>query len=307
MRLVTFALLATLAFALHAQEFKPYPRARITAEQWQAYFDEVSTKYASSRREFPGEHLVVFEAADSYATYAFTQPGHPAHPAWVTRQPVQDNVGVQIRQIGYFAGEEAPFAQMFRQYQELNARIREDFKNKSTAVTPAQDAKTPGSVSATVPEEVVAASNKDSDWRPTPSQVSLVQAQTISYFSARDSGRLDEAYAKFSPTQKETVPFEAWHASIEGFNAKAGPVTARALRKITWYKDPPDGRLGVYAAVDFSSEFPNLALHCGYVVWHQQPDGSFAVVREEDNFIDRPTAAKLKPGDLERIRAQFRC
>ena len=138
MRLGTFALLATLAFAVYAQEFKPYPAAHITVQQWQAYFDEASTKYASARREFPGEHLVVFEAADSNTTYAFTQVGHPAHPAWVTRQPVQDNAGVQIRQIGYFAGEETPFAQMFRQYQDLNAQIREDFKRKSTGVTPAQ-------------------------------------------------------------------------------------------------------------------------------------------------------------------------
>jgi hypothetical protein len=134
-----------------------------------------------------------------------------------------------------------------------------------------------------------------------------VQTQTISYFSARDGGRLDEAYAKFSSSQKDIVPFETWRASIESFNAKAGPVTARTLRKITWYKDPPDGRLGVYAAVDFFSEFPNLALHCGYVVWHEHPDGSFAIVREEENVIDKPAMAKLKPGELERVRAEYRC
>ena len=307
MRLATVTFLATVVFAVHAQEFKPYPRARITVGQWQGYFDDVSTKYASSRREFPSEHLVVFEAAESLTTYAFTQPGHPAHPAWVTRQPVQDNAGVQIRQIGYFAGDEAPFAQMFRQYQQLNAQIRDDFKNKSAGVPSPQDAKPLGSVSPRMPEQAVAASNQDPAWRPTPSQVSLVQAKTISYFSARDGGRLDEGYANFSPTQKETVPFETWRASIEGFNAKAGPVNVRTLRKVTWYKDPPDGRGGVYAAVDFSSEFANLALHCGYVVWHQQPDGSFAVVREEDNVIDKKTAANLKPGDLERIRAEFHC
>ena len=61
------------------------------------------------------------------------------------------------------------------------------------------------------------------------------------------------------------------------------------------------------AAVDFSSEFQNLALHCGYVVWQEQLDGSFAIVREEDNVIEKTMVTKLKPGDLERIRAQYRC
>ena len=57
----------------------------------------------------------------------------------------------------------------------------------------------------------------------------------------------------------------------------------------------------------FSSEFQNLALQCGYVVWQEQPDGSFAIVRKEDNVIEKTTMTKLKPEDLERIRAQFRC
>ncbi len=156
-------------------------------------------------------------------------------------------------------------------------------------------------------QRVVSPSNRDTDWRPTSPEVELVRVATIAYFTARDEGRLAEAYAKFAPSQKAMVPFEAWRASMEAFNAQAGPVTGRSLRMVTWYKDPPQGRPGVYAAVDFHSDFANLALHCGYIMWQEQSDGSFAVVREEDNVIDKATEAKLKPGDLERIRAQFRC
>ena len=102
------------------------------------------------------------------------------------------------------------------------------------------------------------------------------------------------------------MPFQTYRASVAAFNTKAGAVTARSLRKITWYKDAPQGP-GVYAAVDFSSEFQNLALHCGYVVWQEQLDGSFAIVREENNVIEKTMVTTLKPGDLERIRAQYRC
>jgi hypothetical protein len=170
----------------------------------------------------------------------------------------------------------------------------------------AQDAKSSGSESPAEPSQSVSSSNRDTAWRPTSSQVELIQAQTLSYFAARDAGRFEEAYARFSPSQKATVPFETWRASVAAFNTKAGAVTARSLRKVTWYKDAAQGP-GVYAAVDFSSEFQNLALHCGYVVWQEQPDRSFAIIREENNVIDKSMVAKLKPGDLERIRAQFRC
>ena len=119
---------ATLA---PAQEFKPFPRANITREQWEAYFRQVSDRPNITKREFPSEHLVVFEDRESYISWAFTTPEHPAHPAWIARQPVQDARGVSMRQIGYFAGDEKPFAELFRAYQALNDKIREDFQKKS--------------------------------------------------------------------------------------------------------------------------------------------------------------------------------
>ena len=160
---------------------------------------------------------------------------------------------------------------------------------------------------AAPPPQVVSPSNRDADWRPTDSQINRVQEETMAYFAARDEGRLEVAYGKFSPSQRATVSLDSWRGAIEFFNATSGGVTARVLRKVTWYKDAPQGGLGVYAAVDFTSQAPNLALHCGFLVWQEQPDASFSVAREEDNMIDRALEAMLKPGDLERIRAQFGC
>lgn len=154
--------------------------------------------------------------------------------------------------------------------------------------------------------QVVSASNADVQWRPTDVQTSAVLSRTREYFDARDTGRIEEAYAMFSPSQKAAVTLTVWRNAIHAFNARAGAPKGRLVRKVTWYKDPPQ-RTGIYAAVDFSSHFDGLALHCGYVIWQAQPDGAFALTREEDNVIDRAMADKLQPGQLEQIRAQFRC
>jgi len=122
-RAIALVLLALLLGEVAAQEYKPFPQARITPQQWQQYFTEVSSKHAGSRREFPAEHLVIFEDRATYTAYAFTQPGHAAHPAWVTRHVVDGNVGANVRQIGYFAGEEEPFTKLFNAYLQLNAEM----------------------------------------------------------------------------------------------------------------------------------------------------------------------------------------
>ena len=110
-----------------------------------------------------------------------------------------------------------------------------------------------------------------------------------------------------SRAQQETLPFERWSALRDDFNSKAGAVRERNITRITWYKDPPNAAPGVYAAADFSSQFENTAVHCGYVVWREQPDGSFLLVREEEGFLEKATEAKLKPEERARARAHLRC
>ena len=59
--------------------------------------------------------------------FAFTLPGHSAHPAWITRQLIESGGTLDMTQIGYYAGNEEPFAELFRQYQQLNSRILDKF------------------------------------------------------------------------------------------------------------------------------------------------------------------------------------
>jgi len=123
--LVAAAALALALPAAQAQELRPYPEPRITELQWQGYFEQVRSLHGKSERSFPQENLVVYQDSETMRSWAFTAPGHPAHPAWVARQLIQGRDGISIRQVGYFAGDEAQFTEMFRAYQKLSERLRE--------------------------------------------------------------------------------------------------------------------------------------------------------------------------------------
>src|SRR6267378_5322038 len=108
---------------------------------------------------------------------------------------------------------------------------------------------------ASAPPPTVSVTNSDAQWRPTPAQAQLVERQTYAYFTAKDTGKYQEAYSLLSAAQKSTIPFDRWTAITEKFNSEAGQVQSRRIKKVTWYKDPPRTEPGVYAAVDFASQF----------------------------------------------------
>ncbi len=141
-------------------------------------------------------------------------------------------------------------------------------------------------------------------WRPTEELKQQVQSQTSKYFAAKDAGDYKQAYSFLSTT----LPLQQWQSTAEKFNVQAGQIRNRTIKKITWYKDPPQAPApGVYAAVDFSSQFANVDIHCGYLVWHQAQDVRFRLIREEQSYIDRTMQQKLQPNELAAARAKIRC
>lgn len=118
------------ATVTYAAEYMPYPEAKVTKEQWQSYAEEVSREFQASERRYPDQRLTTYSDDASRMSFAFTMPGHPAHPAWITRQVVEANGSIDLRQIGYFAGEEESFAELSRQYQELTQRTRQQFQRE---------------------------------------------------------------------------------------------------------------------------------------------------------------------------------
>ncbi|MES3025565.1 MAG: DUF4019 domain-containing protein [Pseudomonadota bacterium] len=141
----------------------------------------------------------------------------------------------------------------------------------------------------------------------TQEQVGRVEQQTRRYFEAKDQGRFSAAYELMAASLKQSISFETWKGKAGAFNAKAGAVKQRTISKITWYRNPPQVEPGLYVAVDFTSRFAEIDIHCGFLAWREQPDGKFALVREEENFLDKEIQKKLKPAEFEKVRQQFNC
>ena len=107
MRIIAMVVMLLMSFALSAQEFMPYKGSRVTADQWQAYHDEVAGKHGATRKT-PAPDMESFDDSATYTVYYFTTPGNPAHPGWVAVR-MEDRLAT----IGYFAGDIDAFTKMF--------------------------------------------------------------------------------------------------------------------------------------------------------------------------------------------------
>ena len=155
--------------------------------------------------------------------------------------------------------------------------------------------------------QIVSASNADKNWRPTDIEYKRVMNDVNAYFSAKDSSNYSAAYSQFSPSQKDAVSYEDWKSHMQVLKQKAGEIKERKLTKLTWYKDATNAPKGIFAAVDFKSDFTELSLHCGFVAMQLQSDGTFKVAREEENLISKKEISSLAPEAIKNIRQQFGC
>jgi hypothetical protein len=114
-----------------AQEFQPYPSPNITVDQWVKYAAQVRQNFEPTADVLKGMNLIAFSDMRSRTFYIFTTKGHPAHPAWITRQMFEDGGQVRVRQIGYFAGSEEEFAKLFRDYQQRNEQLQEEVQRRN--------------------------------------------------------------------------------------------------------------------------------------------------------------------------------
>jgi hypothetical protein len=123
---VILLLASSVAYGGDEPLYKPFPEAKITEAQWEGYHRMVVDAYGASLRQFPEEHLEVLHSPDQVMHFAFTTPGHPAHPAWITRSAKDGSVD----QIGYFAGSEPPFSELFQAYLALTNRTLESIPDQ---------------------------------------------------------------------------------------------------------------------------------------------------------------------------------
>lgn len=159
--------------------------------------------------------------------------------------------------------------------------------------------------SASAPDDTI---HQTEQWTPSESDKAAVERLSHQYFTARDGGQYQDAYALQTDGMKKLASFDNWSRLAKGFSDISGKVISRQIKKVTWYKDPPGApALGVYAAVDFTSRFENIDVHCGYLMWHQQENGTFRMAREEASYIDKKTQERLDGEKLAEIKTRFRC
>ncbi|MET0270648.1 MAG: DUF4019 domain-containing protein [Sphingomonas sp.] len=131
---------------------------------------------------------------------------------------------------------------------------------------------------------------------------------SYAYFAAKDGGRYDAAYKHFAASVRAYLTPALYRSEAANFNIAAGGAGERRIVSLTWERDPPDAPApGLYVAADFVSRFPGLRLHCGYLMWRQEPDGAFRIVREEQSFLDEQAARAMTPERLATLPQKFGC
>lgn len=247
-----------------AQEFHPYPDAKITEAQWQSYLAEVRAKVGQSERAFPDDHLIVFEDKLRQTYYSFTMSGHPAHPAWVARR-VYDAAGVAgTEQTGYYAGDRVPFEALYEAYRDLTLRMQ-------------------GEDDGELPPEA-----------NSPEAKARVEELTLDFLFARDSADFARAYAMLEPVAQRASPFGDWRGWLADNLARSGKPQGHDIRKLRWYQDPGQGRLpGIYVAIDLGCHYENLAVCSEQLTFHRGTDGEFHVARYEQNILETSTMLEM--------------
>lgn len=218
--------------------------------------------------------------------YFFTEEGHFAHPSIMIVQLIEKDGHRFVSRNGSSGGDKAKFEQWVNESISNNTADTADILSEKTAPQANQPA---------------AAKRLD----PPAEFVDTVKKLTYAYFSAKDQGEYETAYAFF---ESNVTTFDKWRTPLITFNNEAGKVIVREIKKITWYEYPPGELEGIYAAIDYESRFENYNIHCGYVAWRLQSDKSFLLVREEEGYISKAIEKKIHPSQINNFkREQLKC
>ncbi len=286
---VLLLIFAHVSFAQAAEDEISYPTVA-------AAFDAV--KVLPGIKMSAREGWTIVEDDRNKTVWSFTPPKHPAHPAAIRRILVTKDGKVGMSLSALCEASKTACDKMMEDFEALNKEVVKTMnapKQPATANAPASS--TPA---AALPPPIALS---EADRTKIEKQL---EEKTLAYFALRDGKKYREAFAQLSEALQQTLTLEKWSAPVSQFNTQAGTVISRAVKKVTLTQDPPGATPGVYAAVEYTSKFPNIALHCGYVVWKREA-GEFKLIREEVNMVDAEKAKTMSPEALEAVRKKFKC
>jgi hypothetical protein len=85
-------------------------------------------------RELVSDRYQCMQVESTAAMVCRTIPGHPAHPSIVARTIVQDGRGVSLKMESATAASCDSFLDMMKEYDALNARVRDEIQRRGGGV-----------------------------------------------------------------------------------------------------------------------------------------------------------------------------
>lgn len=150
--------------------------------------------------------------------------------------------------------------------------------------------------------------NTTSKWEPSEQDQLKIKLVSYQYLQAKDNGEFETAFKAYSTENASAIEFKTWKYNQLIFNATAGAVIDRTFTRISWYESSPDNALpGVFATVDYTSIFSNIDIQCGMLMWHKKDDGSFELIRDQNNFLNKETQSTLSDSEIEQTKTEFGC
>jgi hypothetical protein len=287
--LLTFA---SVSFAQAANDEISYPTVA-------AAFDAV--KVLPGVKMLAREGWTIVEDDRNKTIWSFTPPKHPAHPAAIRRILVTKDGKVGMSLSALCEASKTACDKMMEEFEALNKEVVKGMNAPKQATAPNPSAAAPaGTPTAALPPPTALSAGERAKIEKQ------LEEKTLAYFALRDGKKYREAFAQLSDAQQKSLTPEKWSEPINQFNTKAGAVMSREIKKVTLTQDPPGSAPGLYAAVDYTSKFPNMALHCGYVVWKREAS-EFKLIREEVNIVDAEKAKTMSTEALEALRKKLNC
>ncbi|TXI50613.1 MAG: DUF4019 domain-containing protein [Lysobacter sp.] len=126
-----------------------------------------------------------------------------------------------------------------------------------------------------------------SEYSPPAEEADRIQRLSAAYFEHLDGGEYAEAYALYTAELRAMIPFDAWRRDERRRRDAWGALRRRDRVAVTWYLDPPDSpRPGLYVAVDYVSDYAELAQHTEFLIWYRaKPGDAFELTRHEVNAV----------------------
>jgi len=121
---------------------------------------------------------------------------------------------------------------------------------------------------------------------PRPRQAEA-QKFAEAWLELDEAGDHAASYALLTDIFKGNVTERQWLFEADKIRRQNGKLVSRTLRRIVWYDNPEDAPLpGIYAAVEFDSEFEHVKRHFQYLILHSENGAPFRIMRSETTMID---------------------